>query len=327
MEQIIDYIFELCENGVFEIWSPDNSNQIFIPYMMNDALECYIVLEDAVKVGEPQNELKAQTQVMVHQEENGRFVLVAKQGDENTYTLFFSRAHLEKKYYRFDGICHFWDKGQEHWGQLVYTIGTMFDKYAFLGEESCNREEKYLLPLIEYAPFRAYAPAKQLFEELYDTTRKGTFRMMCVAIKAHDFLFAIENVPYLLFQNSKLQQWLTKKLRNIKHYALYNYLYEQTMAAASKYSDRVYKEYDLEGSRKQLEKELFAKGYEGSYPDFQKENKYLRVVEERPFTIMDWDDFVLRKRLMISECNGRKKGYHLGYFEGADAKEQVIDVD
>lgn len=326
MEQIFNFILELSENGVFEIWSPKDSSEVYIPYMMNDALECFIVLEDSVKVGEPREDLKAETKASVHKAEDGRYVLVARQGEENTYTVFFSCGHLEKRYYRFDGICHFWEKGQEHWGQLVYTIGTMFDKYAFLGKESCNRQERYLLALIEYAPFRAYAPAKQLFEELYNTTRRGILRMIAVSVRAGDYFFAIANLPYLVWPNSVMQNFLSKRMRHVRRYGLYTFLYQKTMEAAEKYPERFYGDNTLLSCRKKLHQHLLQQGYEGNYPDYHNGNRFVRVVEERPFTIMDWEDFVLRQRLMVSECKGRRKGFNLGFFQGANASQHVEEV-
>lgn len=327
MKHIKDYVIELSDNGVFEIWYPGNGNDIFVPYMMNDALECYIVLKNASLVGEQNAELKSSTNAKIYEIEDGRYALVAKQSEENTFTVFFKDAVLEKKFYKFDGICHFWDEGQEHWGQLVYTIGTMYDKYAFLKEESCNDEEMYLLPLIEYAPFRSHAPAKKLFEELYDTTSKGTMRMISVALKAKDFTFAALNLLYLIIPCQWLMAKLSERLTCVRSYKLYNYLYNKTMEAASKYPERVYENDSLEHVRRNLDKNMKEKGYEGKYPDYSKNNKFIRVVEERPFTIMDWDDFVLKQRFMVSECEGKQKGFNMGFFAGSGSKGCIKGVN
>lgn len=324
ISEVFEKIKELAEEGVFEIWHPREwDGSIYIPYMMNDALECYIILKKAVLVGEQIADRKHQTMVDVH-EEDGRFALVARQGDENTFTVFFEDAVMEKKYYRFDTICHFWEPGQEQWSQLVYIIGTMFDKYAFLGEESCNEGEQELIHLIEFAPFRYHAPAKQLFEELYDNTDRGAKKMLELTKEAGDFWYGIMVRFYRIFPTEKLARYLSRLLTKPQRYALYELIYKRAKSAASAYSERVYAKKNSESEndnniavmRKKLNKRFLENGFEGSYPDYVKGNQYVRVVEEHPFTIMDWDDFVLKQTLMVSECNGKHKGINMGFFTG-----------
>lgn len=342
---IFDKINELAEHGVFEIWYPGIESEsgeltlgqertgvereIYIPYMMNDALECYIILKKAVLVGEQIHENKNATEVSVHKEGN-RFVLVAKQGMENTFTVFFTDAYIEKKYYEFGKICHFWEKGQEQWSQLVYIIGTMFDKYAFLGEESCNKEEIALLRLIEFAPFRSHAPAKQLFEELYETTRKGTKKMMEIAKEAKDLTYYLVTAMYLAFPCEWLAKKLSKMLTKPSRYKLYQYIYEKAVLAASKYPKRTYsKELEEEICKKRsgLDKRFKENGFKGTYPDYNRENTYVRVVEEHPFTIMDWEHIEFKQMLMVSECAGRHKGINMGFFEDKNLKGYYCGVE
>lgn len=324
VSELFEKIKELADEGVFEIWHPKEwDGNIYIPYMMNDALECYIILKDAVLVGEQIADKKRETTVDIHKED-GRFALVARQGDGNTFTVFFTDAIMEKKYYRFDTICHFWEPGQEQWSQLVYIIGTMFDKYAFLGEESCNEEEKELLDLIEFAPFRYHAPAKQLFEELYDNTSKGVKKMLELAKEAGDFGYGVMVRLYRTFPTERMARHLSKMLTKPKRYALYQHIYERAKNAASAYPERVYSRknskteqgYDIETMRKDMDEQFHQNGFEGMYPDYVKGNQYVRVVEEHPFTIMDWDDFILKQTLMVSECMGKHKGINMGFFRG-----------
>ena len=58
--------------------------------------------------------------------------------------------------YRYHEIGHFWRDGAEQWRQLVYMIGTIREKYRFLGEEVCNDQEMEIMSLIEFAPFYYY---------------------------------------------------------------------------------------------------------------------------------------------------------------------------
>lgn len=318
-----DKIQELVDNGAFEIWCPDNEwKDIYIPYMMNDAIECYIRLEGCALVGNPRVHDKKVLEVMLHAEET-RFSLVVKQKSDNTYTIFFQQAKWEKKYYRFDGICHFWEQGQEQWGQLVYTIGTMYDKYLFLGEEACNEEEMALMHLVEFAPFRAHAPAKQLFEELYDNTLAGTNTMLKLAWQARDYVFVLGVFLYRVLPVSGLARLLANSLRKESRYSLYQIIYQKTMHAAAQYPMRWNTQ--LEQMRYELDEHFKQDGYAGKYPDYVKGNEFVRVTEEHPFTIMDWEDIKLRQTLMVSYCNGKNKGFNRGFFAGKGLKCEIID--
>ncbi len=330
---IFAMIEEVAVNGVFEIWYPGIGDVlpvdglIYIPYMMNDALECYIVLENAVLVGRQIADLKEHTNVDIHKE-GDRYALVAKQGEDNTFTVFFKAAKLKKKYYRFGQICHFWEKGQEQWGQLVYIIGTMYDKYAFLGDESCNDCEKDLLRLIEFAPFRYHAPAKQLFEDLYETTKDGARKMLEIAENAGDVAFSWAIKLYLLFFNEGMANVLSKMLTRPSRYKLYEYIYKKATQAANMYPERDYgTELDLEKMRTQAHTSLVTAGFSGNYPDYVKGNVFVRVVEEHPFTIMDWESVTFRQRLMISECRGRHKGFNMGFFADKKLKGYYCDLN
>lgn len=332
---IFSKIIELAEHGVFEIWYPGieseevKNNSIYIPYMMNDALECYIILEKATLVGRQIQENKNITQVNVH-EEGGRFALVAKQGKDNTFTIFFEDAKIEKKYYEYGRICHFWEKGQEQWGQLVYIIGTMYDKYAFLGEESCNEVERSLLELIEFAPFRYHAPAKQLFEDLYETTRQGSSKMMELSKAAGDFSYYFATAVYHVCQWEWLAGILSKMLTNPHRYRLYEYIYKLAVEGAGRYSKRKYSkelEEEMQQKRKEADNQLKSKGYSGEYPEYIKENVYVRVTEEHPFTLMDWENASFKQTLMVSECSQKYKGFNMGFFKGRKLKGYCCSME
>ncbi|MDD6571107.1 MAG: DUF3878 family protein [Thermoflexaceae bacterium] len=336
-KEILERIAELADNGVFEIWYPgilnDNENRertdIYIPYMMNDALECYFILKNAVLVGKQLADQKQYTTVEIHTE-GERYVLVAKQGKENVFTVFFQDVVMEKKYYRFDSICHFWEPGQEQWSQLVYIIGTMYDKYAFLGEKACNEEEKDLLDLIEFAPFRYHAPAKQLFEELYDNTKKGTQKMLELSQKAGDFGYYVAVKLYQLFPCEWLAGRLSRMLTKPQRYGLYCYIYERAVKGASRYPERVYPKetgFDINLMRKNLDERFKKNGFTGQYPDYVRGSLFVRTVEEHPFTVMDWEDFTLQQTLMVSECTGKYKGINMGFFNGKNLKGYYCSAD
>lgn len=324
-QELDEKVQELVQQCAFEIWYPEgDTSNIFIPYMMNDAIECYIKLESCTLVGHPITEvLKSEIRVCLHPEEQ-RYTLVVKESETNTYTIFYKQARFFKNYYRFDGICHFWEPGQEQWAQLVYTIGTMYDKYLFLQDEACNELEKELMHLVEFEPFRAYAPAKQLFEELYDNTPEGLLTMKALAREAGDYCFYWGITFYQWTKWQWICQLLKKSMIKSKRYSLYQLINKKTMDAASAYPVKWKQE--LEKMRLDLDCRLKEYGFAGTYPDYQNNHIFIRVVEEHPFTIMDWEDITLKQSLMISYCEGRKKGYNLGFFKGKGLSAKIIDL-
>lgn len=338
-DELEKLILELTDNGVFEIWYPQigyenrksrYTGDIYIPYMMNDALECYILLKDAVMTGHPAKRTEDMIiEVSIHME-GERAVLLVSEDEENKYTIFFEDAQLIKKYYEYGGICHFWEPGHIQWSQLVYIIGTMYDKYAFLGDEACNEEEKELKGLIEFAPFRYHAPARKLFEELYETTRRGACKMLKLAVKAKDAGYATAVLMYMLFPAEKLAIILSDMLNRKSRYRLYNYIYERAQIAASGYPERDYgheMNTFIAEKRKNVDVSLKKQGFCGKYPEYKKSNTYIRVVEEHPFTIMDWEDMEYRQTFLVSEGDGRHCGYNLGFFENSGAVGKVILPD
>ena len=74
----------------------------------------------------------------------------------------------------------------EQWRQLVYMIGTIREKYRFLGEEVCNDQEMEIMSLIEFAPFYYYFPINEDPEEWYDKTEEGLECMRNLAMQAGD---------------------------------------------------------------------------------------------------------------------------------------------
>lgn len=126
----------------------------FIPYMMNDALECYLILTNGRMTGEYLADYKGEMTADVVETEQGAAV-ICHQGVENVFTVWFGACFQELKCYRYDQIGHFWIEGQEQWRRLVYIIGTIHDKYNYMGDRVCNELEKELMPLMEFAPFLA----------------------------------------------------------------------------------------------------------------------------------------------------------------------------
>ena len=149
MPDVYKKLAEIIKCQALEVCWKNGENgekQICIPYMMNDALECYLILENCRITGVylPHCKEKIEAYLTEHQ---GSIGLVVKQGKDNVFTLWFEEISEHLECYQYHEIGHFWVQGMEQWRQLVYMIGTIYDKYEYLGEEVCTEKELELIPL------------------------------------------------------------------------------------------------------------------------------------------------------------------------------------
>ncbi|MCI5623882.1 MULTISPECIES: DUF3878 family protein [Anaerostipes] len=316
LAEIIKYqVLELCTNK-------NDSSGIYIPYMMNDALECYLVLENAGMSGEFLSDYKEELQAQLIKEK-GRYVLILYQGTENVCTIWFEEIRQILKCYQYHEIGHFWVKGQEQWRQLVYMVGTIYEKYEYLGDDVCNSLEKELMGLIEFAPFRHWSPIREPLDDRYPATYEGITCMERLALEAGDMEFVKLLKVYRMFPFRKIENFLSKKMLSPKREPLYHCIYEKIQAASSAYPKRDYGErmnQQIQSKRENLDLKLKRKGYKGEYPLYRKGITTILATEEHPFTILDWDDFTFRIQLMVSECNRGNAGFNSGFFKGPGRK-------
>lgn len=315
-------VFELCKSPVSE-----NGSDYFVPYMMNDALEYYLILKDCRVVGEYQNGKETETTGQIVEEEQG-YVLIVRQGVDNVVTLHFREIEESVACYQYHRIGHFWVKGEEQWRQLVYMVGTIYDKYEYLGEEFCNQKELDLLHLIGFAPFRHWSPVHESLEERYPATYEGIDVMEQLAEEANDTAFVKMIRFYRKFPSRKLENILSKRLLSPKRETLYRLIFEKVSEASGEYQKRDYgKDLNkmIEKKRKEVHDTLLAKGFHGAYPEYQKNNTHVFVVEEHPFTIMEFEDFVFRVHFMVSECGKLQKiEKNCGFFKGRGRRGYVL---
>lgn len=127
MPQIFFRLAEIFKYQVFELCEDKNTGAYLIPYMMNDALEYYFVLKEAHILGEylPDKEILS-AQIV---QDMKKYVLILRQDTDNICIVHFKIIEEYARCYQCHRIGHFWVQGQEQWRQLVYMIGTMYDKY------------------------------------------------------------------------------------------------------------------------------------------------------------------------------------------------------
>ena len=162
-----------------------DADTICIPYMMNDALEDYLTLHDCAVTGKFCDKMPDGTICSVARE-NGRSGLIFHLPDGGVFTIWYSSCEERKQCYRYDGIGHFWVRGEEHWRRLVYMIGTMYDKFHFIGDSVCSEKEKALIPLMGFAPFRYWSPLGEPLDDYYSDSHEGSRAMLRLAEECSD---------------------------------------------------------------------------------------------------------------------------------------------
>lgn len=312
---------EIMKHQVFELHSHTDENGMqncFIPYMMNDALECYLILKDCRITGRYLPGFAGKTEAYLT-ENNGSDVLVMKQGEENVFTLWFEELQENLCCYQYHQIGHFWVSGQEQWRQLVYIIGTIYDKFEYLGTEVCTEEEIELLPLMEFAPFRAWSPVNESLDEHYPDTLEGVDYMRKLALECGNKRFA----KLLDFYKKKPAIWLERLIENFltgtKGMGLYRITCEKVKAASEGYPQRDYGaavNTEIQKQREKVTQTLHSKGFQGNYPCFQRDDMQIVAAEEHPFTILESEDFNFRIQFMVSESKLDFAVVNAGFFKG-----------
>lgn len=266
-------INELNDWDALELYpdSNDGGRTYYIPYMMNDALEYYVVLEDCHFVGDYASDYQGETSAELIQNPD-KMGLIIRQGD-SVSTLWFQVCRIERQCYQYHRIGHFWVQGQEQWRQLVYMIGTMYDKHKYIGDKVCNEKELALLPLMGFPPLLKWYPLNEVPWNLYPHTKEGCKCMKQLALAAGDRHFARLISLYELLPLPQMRNFLGRALTKSSRIPLYNLIYERVCHASEDYPPRDYgEEYNnrVAAKRAEAERTLHKNGFTGNYPYFKK---------------------------------------------------------
>ena len=322
LQELEEKLLTLIECDALElILDKTDDSRVYIPYMMNDALEYYFVLEHCMISGPLPHKFPSDTKLQIvstkyDADKIDTYGLIFRTTDDTVFTIWFSNHRSSCTFYQYHRIGHFWRKGMEHWRRLVYIIGTIHEKYTFLGEHACTPLEKELLPLIEFAPFRYWSPLHEPLDDYYINSRDGILCMKQLAIEVQATAYArmvqfYALLPKTLQSSHWLIAYFAKKLTAPKHNVLYEHLCKKIENASMVYTPRDYgpkHNLQIENIRTQFTKELYADGYIGQYPHFQKGDTILTALEEHPFTILESDSFKFR---IHGLCNASNCSYFL----------------
>lgn len=283
---------QILEEKVLEIWEGENGDY-YAAYLMNDSAESFLVFSNAHMIGEFQWGLEAVTQAALAVEKDS-YVLAVQQGGKNSFTIRFKELKFETHLYQYHGIAHVWVRGQEHWRQLVYRLGIVKDKYQFLGEETCTGEEKELLPLLEFAPFRSWISVPWDEGKRFQSSGAGIEAFLNIVNEAGDTKYEKVLRRYMTSMDSHKGLRLENKLHDMlnlpEHIKIYDIIREKINRASAVYKKRSFGtavDNLISEKRRAVEEMFWKNGFGGQYPWFKKHNDQMEIscymLEEQPF--------------------------------------------
>lgn len=328
-DQFKDAVGIITEHVPFELilrTDEDGTQLGYVPYIMNDSMECYMILENCRVVGSIIEDFQGKTAVEFADHTMG----ISVRQDENVYTAWFTGIRQHFQLYRYHEIGHFWKDTAEQWRRLVYMIGTIYDKMQFSPEPSCSEEERELAKLIEFAPFRVYSPVSESILPLYPETREGAQAFARMADAVGNKQLARRIRLYDRFPNPLLAINIANHLLRKKSADVYQHIFTRVCAASAEYPSRDFgeeKNAKIAAERDKVTAALLAEGFEGSYPLFRKAGMEVLAAEEHPFTILENEDYRFRIRFMVSKypVTEQPKSVCSGFFTGRGYKGYIYD--
>lgn len=341
-EEFYRCLTELIDLQAFELQpSYEGTHTWYIPYMMNDSIEYYFVLKNCRTVGTylPESTEPVTARFHTPSEQVPTPLLVVRQGQENLFTIWFETLERVQKCYAYHSIGHFWVEGQEQWRQMVYILGTIYDKYLFIGQGVCNQTELEIMKLMECAPFRYWSPIREPIDDRYQDSEEGLNYFICLAAdsgnkklkKALETFQTLLKMPGFGDKNGFLYRnavrMTARQMLSSENESTYCAIRKKIMEASSFYPERDYGEpfhSEIQASRDRIASALNRSGFEGTYPSFIKGRIHILAAEEHPFTVpeLEYEDIPFRIRFMISESYS--DGINSGFFRKPGNRGYII---
>lgn len=244
-ETILSRLYELLSQDQFELLPPWDGGQVRLVYLMNDAVESFLIFEEAVLTGYYDAHYEGELEAELRREEDGRYVLMVHQG-ESVCTIFFHDLSLEVHPYDYGKTGHVWMKGSEELRQIEYWIAIMKAKVDYLGEEFCSEQEKRLSHLEAFPPLNVCSyPAvpRQYYEpreDAWEPTPEGIRVMKSLAQQANDRKLERAMVHYEKHHGKRQTRHIAAMLRRSSHNDVVDLLIRQIRKASGVYPDRVF---------------------------------------------------------------------------------------
>ena len=171
------------------------SGELRLIYLMNDAVESFLVLKNARMTGNYVRDYEGEFEGSVEKADwdlcEAEYILVIHQG-QNVFTVFFEDILLETQLYNYGELGHFWVKGYENLRVMEYQIAILRDKYEYLGEKYCTEYEGKLAMLRDFPPlnylFYPAVPEKYIVpvDNPWEVTAEALAVMQELATEAGD---------------------------------------------------------------------------------------------------------------------------------------------
>lgn len=293
-EETLEKLAQLLEQDQFELLLPEKTKKdgdvsvagkVDIPlvYLMNDAVESFLVFRNARMTGEYCSDYQGELQASMTRQD-GRFVLVIKQ-DDTVLTLFFEDLELEVHLYEYAYTGHFWVKDYEYLRQLEYRLAILRDKYDYLGEAYCTEEEIKLAALVEFPPLNyccyPAVPEKYIVprEHPWIPLNDAIDYMERLALECGDASFAKLLSIYRKHPSKFWAKRLAAMLHRTKHSGIVDLLTEKLQQATEGYPRRFLGE-DLEQHYQNVLEKV-----KNRQAELEKQGIRADILREEPFTI------------------------------------------
>ena len=296
-QETLEKLAQLLEQDQFELILPENvqtdeehtpdpkthGRDIPLVYLMNDAVESFLIFRNARMTGEYHSEYQGELQASMNRQTDG-YVLVVRQG-ETVLTLFFEDLDLEVHLYEYAHTGHFWVKKYEYLRQLEYRLAILRDKYDYLGEEYCSEEEKKLAALEEFPPLNyccyPAVPEKYIVprENPWLPSEEAVLYMKELAAECNDTSFEKILETYQKHPTKFRAKRIAAMLHKVKHGAIVDLLTQKLQDATKEYKRRFSGE--IPGKNYQ---EMFAK-IKKRQAELKNQGIRADILREEPFTI------------------------------------------
>ncbi len=149
-----DKLYELAAQNQFELLFEDGQEHrdkdLRLVYLMNDAVESFLVFKNATVTGDYIDEFEGRIWIDVTGDGERKILFLHQ--EENIVSIFFDDLEFEYHLYDYSRVGHFWVDGYEYLRQLEFKIAILGDKYEYIGEEVCSEVERDLAQLVNFPP-------------------------------------------------------------------------------------------------------------------------------------------------------------------------------
>lgn len=306
--EVLEKLAQLLEQDQFELIFTEQD--IRLVYLMNDAVESFLVFQNARMTGEYKDDYEGELDATL-EKQGQKFVLIVHQGD-TVVTLFFENLIQENHFYEYGTIAHFWVKKYEYLRQLEYRLAILRDKYDYLGEKSCNEKEKQLAQLVDFPPLNyccyPAVPAKYIVprENPWEPSEDALMVMEELAERAGDRFLKIVLKLYRKYPIPFLAKRIGNMLHRNRHSKVVDLIDREIQEASKKYPCRYFgrdielKVHQTMNAVKERQNQLKEKGQQSV------------ILREEPFTtaqdsiaykiyLMIWKQGILNRKVVIEE--------------------------